>query len=183
MHGVRGSLVEAQAKAAGVPRWDVDLPRPCSNADYECIMKETCQAAAQAGIEYIAFGDLFLTDIRAYREKQLENSGLQPIFPVWGMPTRELAHFMIQSGVRAKLTCVDPKLLAPEFVGREFNEQLLSDLPPEIDPCGENGEFHTFVYAGPMLERNLSVEVGEIVSRDGFVFADLSLSQDKADTD
>src|SRR2546422_9499546 len=146
-------------------------------------MKEQCKKAVQAGIECIAFGDLFLTDIRAYREKRLENSGLQPIFPVWGMPTRELARSMINSGVRAKLTCIDSKLLAPEFVGREFNEQLLSDLPPEIDPCGENGEFHTFVYAGPMFDRDLSVEVGEIVSRDRFVFADLSLRQNKVNTD
>jgi len=183
MHAVRRSLLKAQANAAGIALWDVDLPSPCSNAEYESIMSETCKSAVQSDIECIAFGDLFLTDIRAYREKQLENSGLQAIFPVWGMPTQELALAMIKSGVRAKLTCIDSKLLAPEFVGREFNEQLLSDLPPEIDPCGENGEFHTFVYAGPMLERNLSVEVGEIVSRDGFVFADLSLSQDKADTD
>jgi uncharacterized protein (TIGR00290 family) len=175
MHGVRRSLVEAQAKAAGIPLWDVDLPWPCSNADYECIMKERCKDAVDAGIECIAFGDLFLIDIRAYREKQLENSGLQPIFPVWGMPTRELARCMIKSSVRAKLTCVDPKLLATEFVGREFDEQLLSELPPDIDPCGENGEFHTFVYAGPMFQHDLSVELGEIVSRDGFAFADLSL--------
>jgi uncharacterized protein (TIGR00290 family) len=183
MHGVRRSLVEAQAKAAGVPLWDVDLPSPCSNADYEIIMKETCKSAVQEGIDYIAFGDLFLSDIRAYRQKQLEKTGLQPIFPVWGMPTRELAVSMIESGVRAKLTCIDSKLLAPEFAGREFNEQLLSDLPPEIDPCGENGEFHTFVYAGPMFERDLPVELGEIVSRDGFVFADLSLSQYKVNAE
>lgn len=183
MHAVRRSLVEAQAVEAGVPLWDVDLPWPCSNADYENIMKETCESAVRAGVECIAFGDLFLTDIRAYREKQLEISGLQPIFPVWGMPTRELAHSMIESGVRAKLTCVDPKLLAPEFAGREFDEQLLSDLPPQIDPCGENGEFHTFVYAGPMFRHDLSVEVGEIVSRDGFVFADLSLSQYKVNAE
>jgi len=173
MHAVRRSLVEMQAKAAVIPLWDADLPWPCSNADYEGIMREKCKDAVQAGIECIAFGDLFLTDIRAYREKQLENSGLQPIFPVWGMPTRELARSMIKSGVRAKLTCVDPKLLAPEFVGREFDEQLLSEFPPDIDPCGENGEFHTFVYAGPMFQHDLAVEVGEIVSRDGFVFADL----------
>jgi uncharacterized protein (TIGR00290 family) len=176
MHGVRRSLVEAQAKAAGVPLWDVDLPSPCSNADYECIMKETCKAAVQAGIEYVAFGDLFLSDIRTYREKQLEDSGLQPIFPVWGMPTRELARSMVKSGVRGKLTCVDCKCLAPEFAGREFDEQLLSELPPETDPCGENGEFHTFVYAGPMFRHDLKVELGEIVSRDGFVFADLTLA-------
>jgi len=174
MHAVRRSLVEAQAKAVGIPLWDVDLPWPCSNADYEGIMKEKCKDAVQSGIECIAFGDLFLTDIRAYREKQLENSGLQPIFPVWGMRTPELARSMIKSGVRGKLTCVDPKLLVPEFVGREFDEQLLSEFPPNIDPCGENGEFHTFVYAGPMFQHDLLVEVGETVSRDGFVFADLS---------
>jgi diphthamide synthase (EF-2-diphthine--ammonia ligase) len=118
----------------------------------------------------------FLSRHTAYREKQLENSGLQPIFPVWGMSTRELANSMIKSGVRAKLTCVDPNLLAPEFVGREFDEHLLSEFPPDIDPCGENGEFHTFVYAGPMFQHDLSVDVGEIVSRDGFVFADLTLA-------
>ena len=181
MHAVRRSLVEAQAKAVGIPLWEVDLPWPCSNADYECIMKEKCKNAVRAGIECIAFGDLFLTDIRAYREKQLENSGLQPIFPVWGMPTPELSRSMVKSGMRAKLTCVDPKLLAPEFVGREFDEQLLSEFQPDIDPCGENGEFHTFTYAGPMFRHNLSVEVGEIVSRDGFVFADLSLSQKESE--
>ena len=176
MHAVRRNLVEAQAKASSITLWDVNLPWPCSNADYECIMKETCKAAVQAGIECIAFGDLFLADIRAYREKQLENSGLVPIFPAWGIPTQELARSMIESGIRAKLTCVDPKLLAPEFVGREFDEQLLSEFPPEIDPCGENGEFHTCAYAGPMFQHDLSVEVGEIVTRDGFVFADLILS-------
>jgi uncharacterized protein (TIGR00290 family) len=182
MHAVRRSLVEAQARAAGIPLWNVDLPWPCSNADYECIMTETCKAAVQAGIECIAFGDLFLTDIRAYREKQLENSGLQPIFPVWGMPTPELSRSMMKSGMRAKLTCVDPRLLAPDFVGREFDEQLLSEFPRDIDPCGENGEFHTFTYAGPMFHHGLSIEVGEIVSRDGFVFADLSLRQKRVCT-
>ncbi len=175
MHAVRRSLVEAQARAAGIPLWPIDLAWPCTNADYECIMKETCKAAVQAGIECIAFGDLFLTDIRAYREKQLKDSGLEPIFPVWGIPTQELARSMIKSGFRAKLTCVDPKVLAPEFVGREFDEQLLSEFPPEIDPCGENGEFHTCVYAGPMFQDDLSVELGEVVTRDGFVFADLIL--------
>jgi len=177
MHAVRRSLVEAQARATGIPLWGVDLPWPCSNADYELIMNETCKAAVQSGIECIAFGDLFLTDIRVYREKQLEKSGLQPVFPVWGIPTRELAHLMIESGLRAKLTCIDPRFLAPEFAGREFDKQLLLDLPPEIDPCGENGEFHTFAYAGPMFHRDLSIEAGETVSRDGFVFADLRASQ------
>ncbi len=173
MHGVRRDLVEAQAKAAGIPLWAVDLPWPCSNSDYETIMKKTCQAAVEAGVEQVAFGDLFLSDIRSYREKQLQGSGLQPIFPLWGKPTRELARSMISSGVRAKLACVDRECLHPEFVGREFDEQLLSDLPPEIDPCGENGEFHTFVYGGPMFQQDLKVKIGNIVSGDRFVFCDL----------
>jgi uncharacterized protein (TIGR00290 family) len=178
MHAVRRELVEAQAEAAGVPLWDVDLPSPCSNADYESIMSETCKAAVQKGIEYMAFGDLFLRDIRSYREKQLEGSGLKPIFPVWGIPTRALAHSMIESGVRAKLSCVDCNCLSREFVGRDFNEQLLSDLPSEVDPCGENGEFHSFVYAGPMFRHALPIEVGEIVTRENFVFADIALAAD-----
>ena len=176
MHGVRRSLVKAQATATGIPLWDVDLPWPCSNSDYECAMQETCKQAVEAGIEYVAFGDLFLTDIRKYREEQLNNSGLQPIFPVWGLPTRELAHSMINSGVRAKLACVDCNQLPAEFVGREFDEKLLSDLPSNTDPCGENGEFHSFVYAGPLFRHDLPIEVGEIVSRDHFVFADFSLA-------
>jgi uncharacterized protein (TIGR00290 family) len=175
MHGVRRAVVEAQAREAGIPLWDVDLPSPCTNSDYEGIMKETCKAAVQAGIEYIAFGDLFLRDIRAYREKQLAGSGLQAVFPVWGIPTRELALSMIRSGLKAKLTCVDCERLSSEFAGREFDERLLSDLPAEIDPCGENGEFHTCVYAGPMFRSDLQVEVREIVSRDHFVFADVTL--------
>jgi uncharacterized protein (TIGR00290 family) len=178
MHGVRRRLVEAQAKAAGIPLWDVDLPSPCSNADYERIMKGVCQSAVQAGIECIAFGDLFLADIREYREKQLKGSGLQPIFPVWGLPTQELARSMISAGVKAKLACVDCKCLSPEFVGREFDEKLLFDLPPATDPCGEYGEFHSFVYGGPMFRHELAIAVGEIVSRDRFVFADLILKEE-----
>ena len=175
MHAVRRELVEAQADAAGVPLWAVDLPWPCSSADYERIMKAQCEAAVAAGIEAVAFGDLFLTDIRAYREKQLESTALNPVFPVWGLPTRELATSMIQAGVRARLTCVDPRQLAPEFAGREFDQQLLADLPSGVDHCGENGEFHTFVYAGPMFDRAIPVESGEIVTRDGFVFADIKM--------
>jgi uncharacterized protein (TIGR00290 family) len=173
MHGVRRELVEAQAEATGIPLWDVDLPSPCSNADYESIMSETCRAAVRKGIQCVAFGDLFLRDVREYRERQLQGSGLTPVFPVWGMPTRELAHSMIASGVRAKLSCVDCNCLSPEFAGRDFDTQLLTDLPPQVDPCGENGEFHSFVYAGPMFRRDLAIEVGEIVTRDRFVFADL----------
>jgi uncharacterized protein (TIGR00290 family) len=173
MHGVRRDLVEAQAEAAGVPLWQVDLPSPCSNTDYESIMREECRAAVRSGIECIAFGDLFLREVREYREKQLQGSGLKPIFPVWGIPTNELARTMMGSGLKAKLSCVDSASLSPEFVGRDFDEHLLSDLPPQIDPCGENGEFHSFVYAAPVFKRDIGVAVGEIVTRDRFVFADL----------
>jgi uncharacterized protein (TIGR00290 family) len=176
MHGVRRSLVKAQAAAAGIRLWGVDLPWPCANADYECAMRESCKRAVQAGVEYVAFGDLFLSDIRKYREKQLQDTGLRPLFPVWGLPTRDLAHLMIDSGMRAKLACVDCHLLAAEFAGREFDEKLLSDLPPQVDPCGENGEFHSFVYSGPIFEHDLSIEAGKIVSRDHFAFAELDLT-------
>ena len=173
MHGVRRSLLAAQAEAAGIRLWDVDLPWPCSNADYERIMKETCNAAVQDGVEYVAFGDLFLRDVREYRERQLKDSGLTPLFPIWSMPTEKLALAMIRSGLRAKLTCVDCRCLAPEFAGREFDEQLLADLPAGVDPCGENGEFHTFVYAGPMFRHAIAIEPGTTVVREGFAFADL----------
>jgi len=177
MHGVRRELVEAQARAANLPLWDVDLPSPCSNDDYERIMREVCAKALREGIEAIAFGDLFLRDVRAYREKQLEGSGLQPIFPVWDIPTPALAREMIDSGLRARLTCIDTEALPATFAGREFDHQLLADLPPTVDPCGENGEFHTCVYAGPMFDKPIAVEPGEIVYRDRFVFADLIPAQ------
>jgi uncharacterized protein (TIGR00290 family) len=172
MHGVRRSLVKAQAEATGLPLWDVDLPWPCSNDDYESAMRGVCERALQAKIEYMAFGDLFLADIRDYREKQLSGSGLQPVFPVWGIPTHALARDMIAGGLRAKLACVDCKQLEPHFAGREFDEKLLSDLPAGADPCGENGEFHSFVYAGPMFHGAVQVESGEVVLRDQFAFAD-----------
>jgi diphthamide synthase (EF-2-diphthine--ammonia ligase) len=136
-------------------------------------MAQACAKAVAEGIDGIAFGDLFLEDVRAYRERQLKGTGLQPIFPVWGMPTAALAHEMIGSGVRAKLTCVDTDKLNESFVGREFDEALLADLPAEVDPCGERGEFHSFVYAGPMFNWAMPVTVGESVVRDQFVFADL----------
>jgi uncharacterized protein (TIGR00290 family) len=172
MHAVRRSLVNAQAEAAGLPLRAVPLPWPCSNADYERIMSEACRAAAAEGIQAIAFGDLFLADIRAYRERQLSGTGLQPLFPLWEMPTGGLAREMIAGGLRARLTCIDP-ILPREFAGREFDLRLLRDLPPGVDPCGENGEFHTFVYDGPMFRAPIAIETGEIVQRDGFIFADL----------
>jgi diphthamide synthase (EF-2-diphthine--ammonia ligase) len=136
-------------------------------------MGEVSRSAAAQGVEAIAFGDLFLADIRAYRERQLAGTGLEPLFPLWQIPTDELAREMIRSGLRAKLTCVDPKVLAPDFAAREFDARLLDDLPKNVDPCGENGEFHSFVYDGPMFRKPVAIRTGEIVERDGFVFADL----------
>jgi uncharacterized protein (TIGR00290 family) len=173
MHGVRRELVERQAAAAGLPLWAVPLPWPCSNEQYEVLMAQACVRAVAEGIEGVAFGDLFLEDVRAYREKQLKDTGLEPVFPVWGMPTRALAKEMIASGMRAKLTCIDTGKLDGSFAGREFDEALLSALPEGVDPCGERGEFHSFVYAGPMLDAVVPVSVGQTVVRDQFVFADL----------
>jgi len=173
MHGVRRSLVEAQAEAAGIPLWEVPLPWPCSNADYEHAMRSACEKAVDAGVESIAFGDLFLTDVRAYREKQLHGSGLEPLFPIWGLPTKDLAQQMIAAGVKAKLTCIDCQQLGAEFAGRDFDGSLLAQLPATADACGENGEFHSFVYAGPMFRRSLAVRMGEIVHQERFVFADI----------
>ncbi|MHB8218016.1 MAG: Dph6-related ATP pyrophosphatase [Candidatus Sulfotelmatobacter sp.] len=174
MHAVRRELVERQAAAAGLPLWAVPLPWPCSNEEYERLMAQTCARAVADGIVGIAFGDLFLEDVRAYRVKQMKGTGLEPIFPVWGRPTRALAKEMIASGTRAKLTCVDTEKLDRSFVGREFDEALLADLPEGVDACGERGEFHSFVYAGPMLDAVVRVAVGETVVRDQFVFADLT---------
>jgi uncharacterized protein (TIGR00290 family) len=173
MHAVRRELVERQAAATGLPLWGVPLPWPCSNEQYESVMAQSCAKAVAEGIEGVAFGDLFLEDVRAYREKQMRDTGLQPIFPVWGLPTHALAQEMIAGGMRAKLTCVDTGKLDRSFVGREFDEALLSALPEEVDPCGERGEFHSFVYRGPMLNTVLPVSVGETVAHDQFVFADL----------
>jgi diphthamide synthase (EF-2-diphthine--ammonia ligase) len=173
MHAVRRDLVEQQAAAAGLPLWAVPLPWPCSNEQYESLMAQTCAKAVSEGIEGVAFGDLFLGDVRAYREKQMTGTGLQPIFPVWGRPTRALAEEMIAGGLRAKLTCVDTTKLDQSFAGREFDQSLLSALPAGVDPCGERGEFHSFVYAGPMLNATLPISVGVTVIRDQFAFADL----------
>jgi uncharacterized protein (TIGR00290 family) len=173
MHGTRFELLDAQANAAGLPLIAVPLPWPCSNSDYESIMKAALAEAVAREVEVIAFGDLFLRDIRAYREKQLEGTGLAPIFPLWEIPTRSLAKEMIAGGLKAKLTCVDPKHLNKEFAGRDFDSSLLAELPSAVDPCGENGEFHSFAYAGPMFDREIKVKCGEIVERDGFVYADL----------
>ncbi|MGD0508079.1 MAG: ATP-binding protein [Terriglobales bacterium] len=173
MHAVRRTLVEAQAERTGIPLWAVELPSPCSNLEYEDRMRAVCQRATAEGITAIAFGDLFLQEIRDYRVRQLQGSGLEPLFPVWQIPTDQLGREMIAGGVKAKITCVDPKKLTKSFAGRDYDLRLLQALPPEIDPCGENGEFHTFVYDSPVFSRPIAVRTGEVVERDGFVFADV----------
>lgn len=173
MHAVRRELVETQAERVGLPLWSVELPWPCSNAEYEQRMSTVCQRALNEGISAIAFGDLFLEEIRAYREQQLQGIGLEPLFPVWRIPTGELARDIIAAGVKAKITCVDPGKLDKEFAGRDFDEAFLGALPKTVDPCGENGEFHTFVYSAPVFSTPIAVGTGEIVERDGFVFADV----------
>jgi uncharacterized protein (TIGR00290 family) len=174
MHAVRHELLDLQAASVGLPLWTVPLPWPCSNEQYEARMTALCERAVGETVQAIAFGDLFLADIRAYREKQLAGTGLQPLFPVWQIPTADLARTMLASGLRAKITCVDPRVLAAGFAGRDFDSQFLADLPPQIDPCGENGEFHSFVYDAPVFRHPIQVSVGEIVARDGFVFADVT---------
>ncbi len=181
IHAVRLELLKLQAEAAGLPLLIIDLPSPCSNSQYEAAMERFIAASRQQGIECMAFGDLFLDDIKAYREAKLSGTGITPLFPVWGIPTDQLAKEMIASGVRAVVTCVDPKQLAASFAGREFNEAFLSALPAGVDPCGERGEFHTFVFDGPIFRRPVEIEVGEIAERDGFVYADvLPARQDSA---
>ncbi len=177
MHSTRRALLEAQARAAGLPLVTVPLPWPCSNADYEALMREACASAVASGVEAVAFGDLFLEDVRRYREEHLAGTGLQPVFPLWGLDTRRLAEEMIDGGLRARLVCVDPRKLPAEFAGREFDTALLRDLPAGVDPCGENGEFHTAVVAGPMFREPIPIEAGEVVERDGFVFADVRLAE------
>jgi len=173
MHGVREALLEAQAEAVGLPLWKVPLPWPCSNEDYEARMGKTCAEAVAQGIEVMAFGDLFLEDVRDYRIQKLAGTGLRPLFPIWNPDTATLARDMIQAGLKATLACVDPKALDAAFAGRDFDAALLVDLPSTVDPCGERGEFHTFAWDGPMFRHPVAVRRGEVVERDGFVFADL----------
>ena len=172
MHGTRRSVLEAQARAAGLPLWQIPLPWPCSNEEYERRMAQACRRAVEERVDAVAFGDLFLTGVREYREKQLAPTGLEPLFPLWQIPTAQLAQEMIVCGLRARLTCVDTKQLAPEFVGREFDEALLAELPPQVDRCGERGEFHSCVYAGPIFAAPIALTAGEVVHRNGFVYAD-----------
>jgi uncharacterized protein (TIGR00290 family) len=175
MHGVREELLRAQARAVGLPLVEVRIPSPCTNAVYEASIADALRGAAVDGVDTVVFGDLYLADIRAYREEKLSAIGFRAEFPLWRRDTRELGRDMIASGLRAVLTCVDPRRVPRELAGREFDQTLLDELAslPGVDPCGENGEFHTFAYAGPPLSLPVPIRVGEIVERDGFVFADV----------
>jgi uncharacterized protein (TIGR00290 family) len=175
MHAVRVDLLEAQADALGLPLWQVGIPSPCPNDVYERAMAAAVARAVAEGFTHVAFGDLFLEDVRQYRESRLAGSGLAPLFPLFGADTSALAGEMIAAGLRARLTCVDPAQLDRSFAGRDFDARFIAELPRGVDPCGERGEFHSFSYAGPMFARPIAIESGEIVERDGFVFADVRL--------
>lgn len=182
IHAVRLELLQRQAEALGLPLQIIDLPDPCTNSQYEAAMERFVDESKQRGIECMAFGDLFLEDIKEYRERKLAGTGITPLFPLWQAPTNLLAREMISSGLRAVVTCVDPQHLPLSFAGREFNTQFLADLPSQVDPCGERGEFHTFAFDGPMFEKPVSVEKGAVVERDGFGYADfLYCAADKSD--
>jgi uncharacterized protein (TIGR00290 family) len=173
MHSTRRRLLEAQARVVGLPLHVIPLPWPCSNDVYERAMRQAIADGLEQGATHVAFGDLFLEDIRAYRITQLAGTGLEPLFPIWHEPTAALARRMVDAGLDAVLTCVDPAKLPPSFAGRRFDHALLDALPEGVDPCGENGEFHTCVLAGPMFRTRLEATVGEVVERDGFWFADV----------
>lgn len=173
IHAVRLELLERQAESVSLPLHIVNLPYPCTNSQYEQAMEEFVWQSRKQGIEGMAFGDLFLADIKEYREAKLSGTGITPLFPLWQTPTDKLAEEMISGGLRAVVTCVDPQQMPASFAGREFNEQFLIDLPAQVDPCGERGEFHTFAFDGPMFDKAVDVEVGEIAERDGFVYADV----------
>jgi len=173
MHGVRTALLREQADVLGIPLAEVRIPPSATNDQYEAAMLDALRAQRDAGIEAVAFGDLFLTDVRAYRERLLSAIGLEPAFPIWGRPTAELARGFVRDGFRAVLVCVDPRQLDVSHCGAEFDDVLLDALPKTVDACGENGEFHTFVYDGPMFDRSIGVQRGDVVEKSGFVFCDL----------
>jgi uncharacterized protein (TIGR00290 family) len=173
MHGVREEVLELQARAAGLPLRRVRIPAGCVNAEYERRMAQAVARARDDGITRVIFGDIFLEDVRAYRERMLAGTGISPAFPLWGRETRSLAREMLDAGISATLVCVDPRRLPAEFAGRAFDASLLAELPSDVDPCGENGEFHTCVADGPMFSAPVGLAPGEVVLRDGFVFADL----------
>ena len=173
MHGVREALLDRQAEEMGLPLYKIRIPYPCTNEVYEKKMKEFLTAFQKKGIRHVIFGDLFLEDLRNYRVKNLAKLQMEGVFPLWLCDTKKLAMEMISAGFKAHIVCIDPKKLPKNFSGREFDEKLLADLPPACDPCGENGEFHTFVHAGPIFKKGIAVQTGETVEREGFVFTDL----------
>jgi uncharacterized protein (TIGR00290 family) len=175
MHGTRATVLRAQAVAAKLPLIEASLPWPCSNQQYEAVMRDVCTAAARDGVQAMAFGDLYLEDVRRYREERLAGTGIAPVFPLWGRDTRELLCEMLDGGLRARITCVDPLKLSATFGGRELDAALLAALPVDADPCAENGEFHTCAYAGPMFAAPISLSPGSIEEHDGFMFADFVL--------
>jgi len=174
-HGVREELLEAQAHSVRLPLYRVPLPFPCPNEAYERAMRSALERARSQGVTTLVFGDIFLADVRAYRERQLSQAGFRASFPLWRLETRRLAGEMVAAGLRARLTCVDPKVLPRRLAGEVFDSAFLARLPPAVDPCGENGEFHTFAYAGPMFERAIDISLGSTIERDGFVYTDLRL--------
>jgi uncharacterized protein (TIGR00290 family) len=176
MHGVRRELLALQAQELGLPLVEVSIPLACSNETYDARMHEAFDSERLGQVTEVAFGDLFLGDVRAYREERLAAAGKRGVFPLWGRDTAQVARDFIKAGFQAVLVCVDPRELDRAFAGRSYDDRLLADLPPEVDPCGENGEFHTFVHAGPILRRPIACALGDIVERDGFVFADLQVS-------
>jgi len=173
MHAVRVELLQLQAVSVRLPIQLIPIPYPCSNSQYESIMNKFIEKTKANGIEYFAFGDLYLEDVRKYREDSLVGTGINPVFPLWGMNTKSLSEEMIDSGLKARITCVDPKQLSTDFTGIEYDKSFLERIPDNTDPCGENGEFHTFVYDGPMFKERIKISAGETISRDGFVFTDL----------
>lgn len=177
MHAVRVELLRKQAQAVGLPLYLIEIPYPCSNEQYAATMSDFMANARGEGVQFMAFGDLYLEDVRRYREERMQDTGIAPVFPLWGKPTRALLEEMLANGLRACLTCVDPSVLPAEFAGCELTAKLLERMPEHIDPCGENGEFHTFVFDGPMFAQPLDIEMGEVVTRDGFVFADFWLRE------
>lgn len=175
MHGVRVELLQQQAQSVGLPLFIIALPHPCDEAQYHEVMSAFVASAKNQGIKYFAFGDLFLKDVREYREQKLKDSGITPLFPLWGVPTHFLSQHMIQQGLQAVITCVDPKQIPPEFCGRDYNDLFLHDLPATADPCGENGEFHSFAFEGPMFQQPIKFIRKEIVCHEGFYFMDLEV--------
>ena len=173
MHAVRVELLQRQAESAGLPLHIIHIPHPCSNDEYDGAMTSFIGETEEEDIDCFAFGDLFLEGVRKYREERLSGTGIAPIFPIWGIPTEELARKMVAGGLKAVITCIDPKRLPKEFAGREYDGSFLEDIPEDVDPCGEYGEFHSFAFDGPMFHRSIAISVGETVQRDGFVFTDL----------